>query len=141
MGVSSDGCKTEGCWISFIMRLSIASLFGTAAVAKFLVGRVKTVTYFQTAFQNTWLPQSLVTIEATIIPFLETAICIWLLVGYKLKMAWVFASLVTITLAFGMAVVSGYGVAGDNYFYVLLCCVGLYFSKYDRWSVDGMRNK
>jgi len=29
-------------------------------------------------------------------------------------------------------------VAAHNYAYVLICAAGLYFSRYDRFSVDGL---
>ena len=58
-----------------------------------------------------------------------------------MALAWIFTSLVTISLAFGMVVARKYDVAADNYFYVFLCCAGLYFSQFDRFSVDAIKSK
>lgn len=128
-------------WISLILRLTIASLFAVAAVAKFQAGLGTTAQYFVKVFEQTWLPAPLVALHAVLIPYFEVLIPIWLLLGIRLKAAWIFAALVSLSLAFGMAVVRGYGVAADNYFYVFLCCFGIYFSGYDRFSIDGFGKK
>ena len=128
-------------WISLILRLSVASLFTVAAIAKFQAGLEVTAQHFVKVFEQTWLPSLLVKLQATLIPYVEVIIPIWLLLGFKLKAAWIFAAFMSLTLAFGMAVIRGYGVAADNYFYVFLCCLGIYFSSYDRFSLDGLQKK
>ena len=136
---SQKCCQAEGPWISFILRLTVASLFAVAAVAKFEAGLEVTAEHFISVFESTWLPKSVVSVHAHVIPFLEVLIPLWLLIGFRLRIAWVFTALVALTLAFGMAVVRGYGVAADNYFYVFLCLLGIYFSPADRFSVDGFK--
>ena len=131
----------EEAWISLILRLMVASLFAVAAVAKFQAGLGVTAQHFVKVFEQTWLPAPLVALQAVLIPYFEVIIPVWLLLGIRLKEAWIFAALVSLSLAFGMAVVRGYGVAADNYFYVFLCCLGIYFSSYDRFSIDGLKKK
>ena len=126
----------ERCWISLILRIAVAVLFVAAVVPKFVGGLDSVVTGFQTLFQNSWLPMPLVILHARIVPFIEALLPIWLLVGYRLRLAWVVASLFMVTLAFGMIVAQQPTVAANNYFYLVLCLAGLYFSQFDRWSVD-----
>ena len=136
-----DKRQIEGCWISVIMRLAIATLLGAAAVSKFTGGLNRVVGYFQDVFSETWLPLILVTLHARIVPFAELIICVWLVIGWRLRAAWVVAGLFLISLAFGMVVAAKYDTAAHNYVYVALCCIGIYFSAGDRWSVDGFTRR
>lgn len=139
MSSKTSPCECERSAISLILRVAVASLFVAAAVGKFTNGLDGVVQYFQATFKDTWLPTSMVTIHARITPFAELLIPIWLIVGYHLRIAWIFTGLFTVSLAFGMMVAGKYPIAANNYFYVLLICAGLYFSPYDKLSVDGMR--
>jgi len=138
MSSQPSDCLCERSAISLILRIAVASLFAAAAIGKFAGGLDEVVVYFQATFEKTWIPASMVAIHARITPFVELMIPIWLLVGYRLKLAWIFTGFFTISLAFGMMVVGKYDIAANNYFYVLLICVGLYFSSSDKFSVDGM---
>ena len=129
--MSKGKIESEGCWISLILRLAVASLFAAAAIAKFQGGLESVVGYFQSAFKDTWLPPALVTLHARLVPYIEAIIPIWLVSGFRLKLGWVATALFMVTLAFGMMVAKQYAVAADNYRYVLICCAGLYFSQFD----------
>lgn len=130
-----------GQWASLVLRLAVGSLFLAAAVRKLHGGMEtiqKTVQFFQTTFENTWLPEKLVTAHAYATPFVEAMIVIWLISGFRLKAAWVFTALFTTSLAFGMSVAGKFDTAADNYTYVLICCAGLLLSRYDRFRVDAL---
>ncbi len=131
---------SRGAWISIILRVSIASLFGAAAIAKFLGGLDGVVMYIENTFKATWLPMPLVSLYAHLLPFAEALIAIWLIAGCCLEQAWIFTAFVTVSLAFGM-VVSQNVAAANVYFYVFLCCVGLHFSQYDTWTFDSKKRK
>ena len=126
-----DKNNEELCWISFILRISMASLFAVAAIGKFVGGIGATVTRFEEIYKATWLPLWMVTPYAHTIAFAEVIVAVWLLSGYKLKEAWIFTAAVLISLAFGMAVAQQYATAADNYIYVVISCLGLYLSRYD----------
>ena len=117
--------------ISLILRLAIASLFFAAAVSKFQMGTTQVVAFFKGTFKDTWLPMWIVSLYAHIITWIELVIALWLLSGRGLQKAWFTTALVMVSLAFGMTVAKNIAVAGSNYFYVLMCCAGLYFSPYD----------
>ncbi len=142
--MSAERTHHEECWVSLILRVAIASLFVATSVGRFqkgMAGVEAVVGYFQSMFKDTWLPMPLVTLHAHLLPYIEALIPIWLIVGWRLRYAWVFTSLFMVTLAFGMTVVQKYDVAATNFLYVLICCWGLYFSRYDRLSVDQPGNK
>ena len=130
---------TEGKWISLILRLAMAALFLGAVVPKFQKGPESIVVLFQSAFKDTWLPMRLVTLHARCVPWIEAGLVVWLIVGLRLRWAWIVAALFLTSLAFGMLVVEKGGVAASNFNYVLICCAGLYFSRFDRFSLDGLR--
>ncbi len=120
----------EQAWISFILRVAIATLFFVASLSKFLGGIGNTVTHFQEMFGSTWLPLAFVTPYAYLIAFAEALIVLWLLSGYKLREGWVFTAFVLISLGFGMTVAKQ--SSADVYMFLLMSCVGLYLSRYDQ---------
>ena len=131
-------CSRE-CWISFILRIAIASLFAVAAADKFIGGLDAVVVRFTKMFQFSFLPSPLVALYARAIPWVESTIALWLLVGIRLKEAWIFTAFTLISLAFGMVIARQYSTAYENYVYVLIACAGLYFSEFDnctfgRWG-------
>ena len=128
----------ERAWISLILRVAMAALFTAAVVPKFQRGLESIVVLFQGAFKDSWLPMPLVTLHARLVPWIELLLPLWLVAGWKLRWAWVTAALFMTTLAFGMLVTEkGGSVAAANFNYMLICCVGLYFSRYDRFGLDG----
>ncbi len=130
-----------GQWASLLLRLAIGSLFFAAAVRKLQGGLDSiqaTVSYFRTTFESTWLPEVLVTAHGYATPFVEALIVIWLVSGFRLQAAWVFTTLFTISLAFGMSVAGKFDTAANNYTYVLICCAGLILSHYDRVRIDAL---
>jgi len=137
--MSNNNKQNEASWISLILRIAMATLFAVASINKFSGGLSGVESYFQTLFEPTWLPLPMVAIHARIIPFIEGFIAVWLLTGLYLKFAWIFTGFVTISLALGMVVVAKYDVAANNYFYVFLCCVGLYFCPLDRWGLNRVK--
>jgi len=139
--MSTGKTNCEACAISLILRLAIASLFIAAVVPKYMAGFESLVTNFENTFKASWLPMPLVMLQARLLPYVETLIPLWLLAGYRLRLGWFVTALFLISLAFGMLVLQQGAVAASSYFYVLLACAGLYFSPFDRLSVDGLLKK
>lgn len=133
MHFDKDNCELS--WVSYILRLAMGSLFFVAGVNKFVMGLGNAAGYVIGTFSKTWLPAFLVTPYAYVLPFAEIAIAVWLLSGQKLKEAWIATALILISLAFGMAVAQQYPTAASNYVYVVIACLGLYVSKYDRCAL------
>ncbi|MCB9799304.1 MAG: DoxX family membrane protein [Candidatus Omnitrophica bacterium] len=120
------------CAASVLLRLAMASLFALAAIGKFQNGLDSVVTSFQGMFKDTLLPAWFVTFYARLIPWIELLIPVWLITGFRLKQGWFFTGLVMVSLSAGVLMTKQYALAANNYFYVLMCCAGLYFSDYDR---------
>ena len=130
-----DKDNYELSWISYILRLAMASLFFVAGVNKFVMGLTTSAQYVIATFAKTWLPTLFVTPYAYLLPFMEVLLAVWLLCGIKLKAAWISTAVLLISLAFGMAVAQQYPTAATNYFYVVIACLGLYVSRFDRCAL------
>lgn len=133
--------NSEGCWISLILRLAMISLFAVVGIHKFIDGIDGVVMYFESTFKETWLPLVPVKIYGRLLAYIEVLIALWLLTGIRLRAAWVFTALVLVTLFFGMAVAKQYGTAANNMLYIVVACLGIYFSQFDRIRIDRLRLK
>ncbi len=122
-------------WASALLRLSIGSLLLSAALIKVPGGIAGTIAYYSSLFEQSILPLFLVKAHASVIMFVEFALGIWLLSGYRLPLAWKASSLLLVSLAVGMVFAGKYDVASDNYLYVLVSCLGLFLARYDRWTL------
>jgi len=133
-----------GVWTSLVLRIAIAALFFAASFPKLTGGKagiLGVVQHFSGTFEKTWLPMPLVKAAAYTNPFIEGLIVIWLLSGLWLRVGWIFTTLFLVSLGFGMAVAQQHQVAAQNYLYVLIAATGLYMSRYDRFSIDGLRRR
>lgn len=120
---------TDQAWISLILRTAIASLFAVAAIAKFAGGLEASASSITGMFAGTFLPAALVGLYANLLPFAEAAVAIWLILGVKLKEAWISTAFLLISLGFGLLVAKQ--SAADIHIYVLIACIGLHFSSHD----------
>lgn len=120
-------------WLSALLRLSLGSLFISAALTKIPYGISGTVSYYAALFKDSLLPSVLVEAHASAIMFVEFATGLWLLSGFRLALAWKFTGLLLLSLAIGMVFAGKYETAADNYVYALLTGLGLFLSSHDRW--------
>jgi hypothetical protein len=120
-------------WVSLLMRLSIGTLFLSAAFVKMPGGVAGTIAYYNSLFKNSLLPQVLVSAHASVIIYCEFTIALWLLSGFRLALAWKAAGFLLLSLAVGMVFAGKYDVASANYLYILFCALGLVSSPWDRW--------
>lgn len=118
---------------SLILRLAIGSLFLGAAIIKVQGGIEGNIAYYMGIFEKSIFPTFLVKIHASVIMFIELALAIWLISGFKLKQAWISSALTLITLAFGMIFVYKFDVVSDNLIYVALSGLGLVLAPYDKY--------
>jgi len=122
-------------WISLILRVAVASIFAVAAYSKFVMGLGNFAANMTGMFKDTLLPGWLLVPYINILPFAEFLIAVWLLLGIKLREAWIFTAFVLMTLGFGMVVAKQGAVASENYIYMMMACLGIYLSKYDGCSL------
>jgi len=126
-------------WVSVFLRLSVGSLLLCAGLMKLPGGVAGTVQYYSSLFEHSLVPPLLVRAHASVICFVELALGLWLLSGYRLVIGWKVAAAVLVSLAVGMVFAGKYDVASDNYVYVLLALGGLLASRYDRWVLGSGR--
>ncbi len=130
-----DKNHPEQCWISLILRIAIASIFAVAVYGKFAIGLGNYAANMTAMFKDTFLPGWLLAPYINILPFAEILIAVWLLVGIKLRAGWIFTAFVLLTLGFGMMVGRQSAIASENYIYMMMACLGIYLSKYDKCSL------
>jgi hypothetical protein len=126
----TESLKRSLHWVSLLMRLSLC-----AAIVKTPLGIPGIVAYYSSLFDHSLLPAFLVKIHAALILFFEYGLAVWLLSGWRLRLAWKVAGVLLVSLAIGMIFAGKYDVASANYIYVLFCAVGLFSSEFDRWRV------
>ncbi len=127
--------------VSLLARVSLGTLFLSAATVKVPGGVAGTVAYYESLFKGSLLPPLLVTAHASMIMYVEFAIALWLLSGFRLAAAWKAAGLLLVSLAVGTVFAGKYDVASANYLYVLFCALGLLVSPWDRWVVGRAGHK
>ncbi|HEX6566960.1 MAG TPA: hypothetical protein VF020_21905 [Chthoniobacterales bacterium] len=122
-------------WVSILMRLAIGTLFLSAAIVKTPFGIPGIIAYYSSLLDKSLLPVFLIKSHAALILFFEYGLAVWLLSGWRLRLAWKVAGVLLVSLAIGMIFAGKYDVASANYSYVFLCAVGLFVSEFDRWQV------
>ena len=90
----------------------------------------------QAQFAETWLPMWLVTLEARLIPGVEVAVGILLLVGYKTRWALVAAMILMYTLVFGMIILQNWEIVARHLIYALSLYVLLHNIEFNAHSLD-----
>ena len=123
--------KSNFSLVSLVLRLSFASLFGVAAINKFVAGPEALHAQFEKMFANSWIPMSLVHLQGAIVPYIELALVVWLVFGVALRTAWLVSALFLMSLAIGLAAINNYAGAGQDYMYVFVCLIGLVIADSD----------
>ncbi|MDT8389347.1 MAG: hypothetical protein RRC34_02440 [Lentisphaeria bacterium] len=136
MNITVD--EKNATWISVFMRVAIIIFLGFSGLRKVTGGVGVSVERMRQLFADTGTPAWLVTGQAWIVPYLEVAIAIWLLTGYKLRGAFITSALLILNFCGAMKILGNGDVVANNSLFVLLCCVGLFFCHRDRWSIDGL---
>lgn len=90
----------------------------------------------QAQFAETWLPMWLVTLEARLIPGVEVAVGVLLLVGYKTRWAVVAAMILMYTLVFGMIILQNWEIVARHLIYALSLYVLLHNIEFNAHSLD-----
>ena len=87
-------------------------------------------------FAATWLPVWLVTLEARIIPGVEVAVGLLMLIGYKTRWAIVAGMILLSTLLFGMVVLQNWEIVSRHLIYALSFYVLLHNLEFNAFSLD-----
>ena len=87
-------------------------------------------------FEGTVLPASLVEVFATVLPFLEAAVGLLLLLGLFRVVGLLLGVAVMLALIFGTGLQQNWGTIATQMHYVLWFAILLAFLPYDRWAFD-----
>ncbi len=122
-----------------LMRLALGVLFFFAALGKFMApGGIGGVAQkMQETFASTLLPGFLVVPYVHVLPFVELAVGILILLGLCTRWAFFVSGLLLVSLAFGMMVQQQHAIVASNLTYVLMAVAGIWLSARDNpVSVD-----
>jgi thiosulfate dehydrogenase [quinone] large subunit len=89
-------------------------------------------------FSGTPLPEALVRLFATALPFLESALGVLIVVGLWTRFALVGGGLLMTALVFGTALRSDWATLGIQMVYAIVYFLLLVFRLNDRFSIDGL---
>jgi thiosulfate dehydrogenase [quinone] large subunit len=91
-------------------------------------------------FENTWLPEWLVTLEAHLIPGVELLIGILLFIGFKTRFAVILGFVLMASLVFGMNIVQDWELVNRHLIYVIAFFILMYHMELNEFSIDGRRS-
>lgn len=123
-----------------LLRITLGVMFLFFGVGKFVQGLPKFVSGIEDRFAQSWLPPTLVTPFAYVLPFVEVTIGALLIIGLFTVAALVAAAVLMIALTFGTVVESNQATTARNVNYALIVFVLLFLVRYNAHSVDGARD-
>ena len=94
------------------------------------------VAWTQGVFADSWLPDWLVTLEAQLIPGVEIAIGVLLLLGFKTRIAVVSGFALMATLVFGMIVVQDWEIVSRHLIYIIAFYLLMHNMEFNKYSLD-----
>lgn len=100
----------------------------------------KFIDWTRGVFENTWLPEWLVTLEAQLIPGVEMLIGILLIIGFKTRFAVILGFVLMATLVFGMNIVQDWELVNRHLIYVIALFILMYNMELNEFSIDGRRS-
>ncbi|MEW5925384.1 MAG: DoxX family protein [Candidatus Zixiibacteriota bacterium] len=126
---------TKNVWISLLIRLMLGLVFLAHGLEKLIEYRDTVETMAET-FDETWLPMVIVYGFLYILPFIETAIGISYLMGFKYRATLVATAILLAILTFGLAVRGDYEPVSRNLVYFFILIIGLWQSDENRFCVS-----
>jgi len=87
-------------------------------------------------FEKSPLPSSMISVFATVLPFMEFAVGIALIFGIFTRYAASLGALIICALIFGSCMIENWEMAGGQMVYGLMLFVLLFFSEYNKISAD-----
>ncbi len=100
----------------------------------------KFIDWTRGVFENTWLPEWLVVLEARLIPGVELLIGILLIIGFKTRFAVILGFVLMATLVFGMNIVQNWELVNRHLIYVIALFILMYHMDLNEFSIDGRRS-
>lgn len=99
----------------------------------------KFIAWTQNLFAETWLPVSLVTVEAALVPVVEFAIGVLLILGFKTRIGVIAGFALMATLVFGMNIVQDWELVSRHLIYAIVFYLLMHNMEFNKYSIDGRR--
>lgn len=99
------------------------------------------IEWTQGVFADSWLPEWLVTLEASLIPGVEIAIGVLLFFGFKTRFAIMVAMGLMVTLVFGMNVVQDWELVNRHLIYAMAFYLLMHNRQYNEFSLDSRKQQ
>jgi thiosulfate dehydrogenase (quinone) large subunit len=122
-----------------LLRVTLGTLLLFAGVGKITEGREEFVPGFVERFEETWLPDALVTVVAHALPYLEVGLGVLLVLGLFTLPALFGAAVLFLVFTFGTTVADDHEATGRNTLYALITFVLIWLSSHDRLGLDRLR--
>ncbi len=122
-------------------RWGFGLMFLFFGVGKLLALRQFVNVYLLPQFAKTWLPQWLLIPYGYVLPFVEVALGVCLLLGLVRQATLITAGLLLLSLTFGQVLLQQPPVVFQNLGYVFFIAALLYFGEHDRWILSSLRPK
>jgi thiosulfate dehydrogenase [quinone] large subunit len=101
----------------------------------------KFISWVQGLYIETWLPTWLVTLEARMIPGVEVAIGVLLLLGYQTRWAIAAGMILMTTLLCGMVILEDWELVSRHLIYALSFYVLLHNLEFNTFALDKISNR
>lgn len=135
--MSEKSAQFDASLVPLLLRLALAMLFLTAGLGKFIgPGPTHFMEALARDFQGTFLPLFLVRPFAYMLPFLETALGLFLLAGLYRRTALIGTALLLIALSFGKAILGDFQIVAQNFIFLYGTVWTLLFAENDRYNFD-----
>jgi thiosulfate dehydrogenase [quinone] large subunit len=124
-----------------ILRLTLGINILMHGLARILSGLSPFAAGMVKQFAGTSVPPALVHTFAIALPWSELFIGILILVGLWTRTALALGALEIVVLTFGISFTQNWSVAGLQLIYAIVYAILLAFADYNRWSIDGWRDR
>ena len=137
MANSSISLKGSDAALGYLtLRITLGVNMFMHGTARLLSGEDKFVGATMHMFQAGLLPHPLVLGFATVLPWIEAAIGLLVLIGLRTRAALTAGALLIMVLTFGVTSLQNWGAAGEQLIYAVAFALLLAFAAVDRYSVD-----
>jgi thiosulfate dehydrogenase [quinone] large subunit len=121
-------------WITLLIRFSLGIIFIAHGIGKVLT-YPQSPTGIIDGFAETWLPSIVVVPFAYVLPFLELALGLAILVGFRYVPALVITGALLAILSFGKVIQGQPAGVAPNLTYLLVVLAGIHFSASNKWQL------
>jgi thiosulfate dehydrogenase [quinone] large subunit len=125
----------------FLLRVTIGINIFTHGLSRILAGPSRFADALVPAFQHAPLPPGFVHLFALALPWVESAVGLFVLIGIRTRLALVAGSLLILTLTFGATLNQDWESAGLQLIYAAVYASLLAFRHYNTFSIDALLEK